>query len=235
MNFLSKKSAAPSGGTIGPLVNIAGGAPGTVYTGDHTGITDSTDFTIAMRVVLSENPAANDVLFGWNYGTLAFNAGGRLYHSFAGLFDDNPTGEVFSNGSVMCIMMAFDGNSGLTGSRCISLYVNGVDYFGNTTSLTNYFWNINDNDEPIKIFNNGGGGLNSASLQTNGVWFADQAIDPATDYSDFFDGSDQWQALPTNGDVGGVSPVFWQNGNVAAWNSGSDNNSNSYTMNGTVT
>lgn len=230
MIFLSKKPAAGGGGTIGPLVNITGA---TDYTSAHTGITNGTGFTIAMRWLYDSSPSGFPTMFGFDFGLIGCNANGSLFQNWLGSFT---SGAALGNSTPHCMVFSIDTTNGLPGGRWMSCYINGVDYMSDTTTQSSQTLTMTGGSEPIKIFNNGAGtGAGTLELDTNGVWFVDQAMDPAANYSNFFDGSDQFQALPTNGVVNGVTPTFWQNGNAAAWNSGSDNNSNSYTMNGTVT
>ena len=64
------------------------------------------------------------------------------------------------------------------------------------------------------------------------IWSAYAAID---DYAAFFNADDTLRALTGTGDVSGVTPDFWQEGDAATWNSGTDQNGTAYTPESTFT
>ena len=64
------------------------------------------------------------------------------------------------------------------------------------------------------------------------IWAAYDVVD---DYSAFFNGDDTCVAWTGTGTVNSVTPDFWQEGDATQWNSGSDQNSTSYTAGSTFT
>lgn len=213
---------AAGGGTIGTLVNFE------VQTGGHTNFVNGTGFTLAVRWIDGVAPAGFPAMFDFAWSACGRENNGGLFQNFLGTFT---SGGALTVGNPHCMVFAIDTTNGLPGGRCISVYVDGSDYMSDTTTQSSQTLFFDDADHPLSF----GEGAATVQLDTNGVWMTDQAMDPAAVYSLFFDGSEQFQPLPTNGVVNGVTPKFWQNGDAPAWNSLSDNNSNSYTLSGSVT
>lgn len=223
------------GGTIGPLVSFEGG---TDSISAFPAMARSTGFTLVTRIIPSEALTFLDFLFGFNYGTCIVDNSGTLPErglaanfntsTFTGVSVNNASPS-FGSGDVMAIMCALDTTNGLTGGRGVDIWINGVRYMSSTDPLSGD-WRINDSDEPLRFWT----GSQAFDMQTNGLWVANSALDPATHFSSFFDGSDQFQPIDSVGQIGGITPNFWQNGDANAWNSNSDNNGNSYTLTGAV-
>ena len=227
--------AAIGGGGVGPLVSFDGT---TNYINGFAQANSST-LTIAGRIVLDGNPAPLDSIFGFYYGAMRFSSaiGTRqiqlnLINSGFTTIVDAEDGVTWSDGDVLSFVVAIDLGGGLSGSKSVSCYINGSEAISSTTSGGTLALN---SDEPLSLMGIDGG-IRYVQAESNGFWLSRTAVDPQSYWSSFFDGSNQWQAsIPTNGTIEGATPFFWQNGNATAWNSGSDNNSNGYTMNGTVT
>lgn len=134
-------------------------------------------------------------------------------------------------GTRAAIMIAVDFAGGLTGGRTMSCYVNGVEILSSTSGSAGAM------GDPTALFNDGISGTQifSGNAIEQGWWHKGTTRDPATYYSTFFDGSNTPQTLPSDGAVGGVTPDLFIKGDAAAWNLGTDENGNSYTMNGAVT
>lgn len=236
MIFISKKSAAaaPPGGSVGPLVTFDGTSD---YITGISGLTTSSTLTVAGRLVFNGNPVALDTVFSFFYSGMRFSDATNprqvqldiLNSGFSSIVNAED-GTTWDDTDTMAFVVAIDLAGGLSGSKSVSMYINGSEVISSTTTGGTLAFN---SDEPFTLMGiNSGGRLVSAD--TNGFWVSTSAVDPQSYYSDFFDGSHQWQALSNAGTVQGVTPEFWQNGDATAWNSGSDNNSNSYTMNGSV-
>lgn len=78
----------------------------------------------------------------------------------------------------------------------------------------------------------GGQFATGPTLGIRRIWAAYDVID---DYTAFFNADDTLRALTGTGVVSGVTPDFWQEGDAATWNGGSDQNSTSYTVGSTFT
>ena len=229
---------AAGGGSVAPWVSFAGGAPSTNYLSGF-GQTNSPGFTFAARLRFDETPANLDYLLGMNYAgmfhesdtsfTAAFNT--TTFSNLDFSVDDPTT--TFANTDIIALMLVIDTSGSMSGSATGRIYINGVEESAVTTAVSGNV-KYNEGGNELIVMNSNGGG-NSAAVSTNGIWMGTGALDPVTNWSNFFDGSNQWQNLTGDGTVGGVTPFFWQNGDATAWNSGSDNNGNSYTMNGSVT
>lgn len=221
------------GGSVGPLVAFDGTND---YITGISGMTSSNTLTVAGRVVLDGAPNPTDTIFAFTYGGVRFsNAVGLrqvqlVINSSTVLIVDAEDGTTWNDNDVLSFVVCVDTAGGLSGGKSASMYINGSEVISSTTIGGTLVFN---NEDPFTLMGVASG-ARLMQAETNGFWVSTSAVDPQSYYSDFFDGSHQWQALSSAGTVQGITPEFWQNGDVTAWNSGSDNNSNSYTMNGAV-
>lgn len=239
------------GGNVGPLVSIPGGSPATTWIDGIAGMTESDEFTIAMRMVFSGAPSLNDALLGFNWNQLVHAGdttifGGLNTSAFTGIPLDAGT-TTFGTGQddtlILAMMLVGDISQNLSGGHTATLWVNGsVEDSDDTTPSGT--WRFNDATVPLRIWNNAGGNGTNSSFQTNGLYVSPHAFDPVTHWSTFFDGANQFQAsIPTDGVINGNVPALWQNGTVTdsgetpaeIWNRGTDNAGRAYTMNGGAT
>lgn len=202
------------------------------------GFGSTSTLTIAGRVVFDLGSISSlDTIFGFFYGGFRItNVATRtmqleLLHDGYGTIVDGSYASSWDAGSgVMAFVLAIDTTAGLAGGNSVRLYINGSEAVTSTT--TGIALSL-DTENPLELMASGGGDRFFPG-QSNGFWMSTSVLDPNTNWSNFFDGSNQWQSLPANGVISGVTPGFWQNGDAANWNSGTDNNGNSYTMNGAV-
>jgi len=237
MIFMGRKRAAAPGGTVGPLVSFDGAND---YVTGIAGLGATPTLTVAGRVVWDGDPGTLSTV-------LAFDAAAmrivdsinprqiqlELIDGAFGTIVDAQYTHTWADNEVMAFVLAVDVAAGLAGGKSVSLYINGAERISSTTTGANL--ELNFGGAPGFSLMGLDDGTRLVTGETNGLWVSQSAVDPQSHYSSFFNGSDQWQGLSTAGTINGVTPDFWQNGNVAAWNSGSDNNSVAYTMNGAVT
>lgn len=201
---------------------------------------NSPTLTVAGRVVWNGEPGIGDALVNFYGGGLWVSFDQRQLQLII-----NPDGYVpqivpFTiasgtqqvDGGSVAFVLAIDVTGGLAGSKSVSLYVDGVEVISSTTTSGDLALDA-ASDFPLAIMGEDGGGR-LCSGDTDGFWISTSAVDPQTHWSSFFNGANEWQSLPANGAISGVTPDFWQNGDATAWNSGADQNGNSYTMSGAV-
>lgn len=239
--FLLDVVAAPSG-TIGPLVsfdgtndylsgfgNAGGGSFGTTST-----------FTVAGRFIPNGDMGVLDGILTFFGAGLRHLVNGDLVIQvfdvgFVEIIPETTLDLNLFDNDVIAFMLAIDTSGGMSGGRSAVLYVNGVQQYSGSVTGGNLVLNDDPGGESrLQYLANNGANLLSA--ETNGLWFStSEAIDPVAEWTNWFDGLNEFQPIAANGVVNGHTPFFWQNGDAAAWNSGLDNNGVAYTMNGSVT
>lgn len=220
MIFLGKKAAGGSPPVGLNVVNFDGA-------NDYiSGLTWSSgdEFTAAICIEFDVN-TGNQTLIEGPFSFYTFSENLAFYNDDIGFSQWSlPTA-----GTRLAIMLAVDFAGGMTGGRTMSCYVNGSEVFSSTSTSALTM------SGPVGLFNDLSVQYFDGNAVEQGWWHKGTALDPATYYSSFFDGSNDPQTLASNGAVGGVTPDLFIKGDATAWNSGTDENSNSYTMNGAVT
>lgn len=195
--------------------------------------------TLAMRFKLKDASPGGHFLCDW-LDWFVDGSGNRLFvnvgnTSFGLVLSQVSDGSgtsisrVYPLNSELSVMLAVDKAAGLSGSKSVSLWVNGEEVVWGT---------VTSGPDLLKLgtINNDQWNSGRCSTEMELVWFhAGHALDPATQWSDFFDGSNHPKTLASGGVVGTFAPTFWQFGNAAAWMSGTDRAGHSYTVTGTLT
>jgi len=140
---------------------------------------------------------------------LGGSSSARLQFSAAGLVASR-INAVADGARSISIMAAIDIDGGLPGGRMISVWLNvdnGTWFDAGGYVGVGSFPNI----AAAGLFNTNPNGTNTSGDVDliNHIWFANVAIDPATNWSNFFNADGSVKDLGTDGIIGGVTPVVY--------------------------
>lgn len=120
-------------------------------------------------------------------------------------------------GDELAIMIAIS-TAGLSGGGVAAVYVDGAEAWrgtGSSAQPIGYAWGAGH----AYVYASGSGQAMIGQVQA--LWAtAAAALDPATHWGAFFGAGNAWIPPGPGGAVAGVTPVIYQAGNAAAWNSG---------------